>query len=421
MNARVNSATVSEAPHSSMSSSVQTQATTGTSVGLLTGGDDRSYVLGLTAALVAHGVTVDCIGSNRVDAPELHNSPKINFLNLRGDQNESASFQRKVFRILVYYARLIKYAAVAKPRVFHILWNNKFEAFDRTLLLGFYRLMGRKLTFTAHNVNMAKRDNRDTAWNRFTLRIQYRMVNHIFVHTEKMRGELLDDFGVPVQKISVIPFGINNTTPVTNLTGAAARERLGLKPSDRAALFFGQIAPYKGLEFLVDALPELVRRDENFRLIIAGKVKQGWEDYWARLEPKLASPELKGRVILRIGHVPEEEVEVFFKAADVLAIPYVHIFQSGVPFLAYSFGLPVVATDVGALREDIIEGKTGFICEPQNPASLTAAVEKYFRSELFLNLAVSRDEIQRFANEKHSWMKVGAITDEVYRKLLGGR
>jgi glycosyltransferase involved in cell wall biosynthesis len=399
-----------------MSSSTQTKAAT-VSVGLLTGGDDRSYVLGLTASLVAHGVSVDCIGSDRVDAPELHGTAKINFLNLRGDQNESARLPRKVMRLLAYYLRLIRYAAVAQPRVFHILWNNKFEWFDRTLLMFYYRLLGRKIAFTAHNVNGAKRDGRDSAFNRFTLGIQYRLVNHIFVHTEKMRAELLHDFNVPADKVSVIPFGINNTTPTTAMTGEEARKRLGLQPEDHAALFFGQIAPYKGLEYLVDALPELMRRNSNFRLIIAGKVKQGWEGYWAGIEPKLAAPGLKDRVILRIGHVPDAEVEVYFKAADALVIPYVNIFQSGVPFLAYSFGLPVIATDVGALKEDIIEGKTGLICRPQDPADLVRALEAYFDSDLFCRLIESRVEIQRFANQRHSWMRVGAITEAVYRKL----
>jgi glycosyltransferase involved in cell wall biosynthesis len=387
-------------------------------VGLLTGGDDRSYALGLTTALVAHGVTVDFIGSDRVNAPELQGNPRIHFLNLRGDQTESAPLPQKMARLLKYYLRLIKYAFLARPRVFHILWNNKFEWFDRTLLLLYYRLCGRRIVFTAHNVNAGKRDGCDSAWNRFTLGIQYRLVSHLFVHTQRMRGELMTDFRVPSEKISVIPFGINNTTPTTNLDGAAARERLGLHPEHRVALFFGQIAPYKGLEYLVAALPELVRRDPQFRLVIAGKVKQGWEDYWAKLEPLLNDPAVRERVVLRLGHVPDSEVEIYFKGADVLVIPYVHIFQSGVPFLAYSFGLPVVATDVGALREDIVEGKTGLICRPQDPGDLTRAVTDYYASKLFEQLAVRRSEIQAFANDKHSWMKVGAITTEVYRKVL---
>ncbi len=387
-------------------------------VGLLTGGDDRSYALGLTLSLVAHGVTVDLVGSDRVDGPELHNTPNINFLNLRGDQTESAGLSRKVMRLLTYYLRLIKYAAFAKPRVFHILWNNKFEWFDRTFLTAFYRLLGRKIAFTAHNVNAGKRDNRDSAFNRFTLRIQYWLLNHIFVHSQKMRRELCADFGVPESKVSVIPFGINNATPTTDMTGEAARRHFGLHPEDNVALFFGQIAPYKGLEFLVEALPELVRTNGSFRLIIAGKVKKGWEDYWAKIEPKLAAPELESRFIMKIGHVPNEEVEAYFKAADVLIVPYTCISQSGVPFLAYGFGLPVIASDVGSLREDIIEKRTGFICRPEDSSDLAKTILRYFESELFRDLENRRLEIKQYANERYSWDKVAAITANVYSNLL---
>ena len=85
---------------------------------LLTGGDDRSYALGLTAALTVKGVEVDFIGSDKLDAPELRSAPLINFLNLRGDQREDARFRRKVTRILLYYGRLIRYAASARPQSF---------------------------------------------------------------------------------------------------------------------------------------------------------------------------------------------------------------------------------------------------------------------------------------------------------------
>src|SRR6185369_5709657 len=99
------------------------------SVGLLTGGDDKSYALGLTESLVARGVSVDFIGSDKLDGPELHNTPRIRFLNLRGDQRENVPRSRKAVRVLTYYVRLLKYAATAQPRIFHILWNNKFEWF----------------------------------------------------------------------------------------------------------------------------------------------------------------------------------------------------------------------------------------------------------------------------------------------------
>ena len=190
---------------------------------LLTGGADRPYALGLTAALTGQGMAVDFIGSDDLNLPELRNNHLVNFINLRGDQNPTANLPRKVARILTYYWRLIRYAATAKPKVFHILWNNKFELFDRTLLMLYYKLFGKKLIFTAHNVNIRKRDLTDTGLNRFSLRVQYRLVDYIFVHTERMKRELLSEFGIQEKKVSVIPFGINNTVPNTELTTLDAK------------------------------------------------------------------------------------------------------------------------------------------------------------------------------------------------------
>jgi glycosyltransferase involved in cell wall biosynthesis len=385
---------------------------------LLTGGDDRSYALGLTLSLVAHGVHVDFIGSDRVDAPELHSTALVNFLNLRGDQRENVSLTEKMIRLLLYYLRLLKYAVVAKPRVFHILWNNKFETFDRTVLMLYYRLLGRKVVLTAHNVNAAKRDGRDNWVNRASLRIQYQLTNHIFVHTEKMKAELAAEFGVPGTRVTVIPFGINNTAPITGLTSAEARQRLGLCPDDMVALFFGQIAPYKGLEYLIAALPQLLGKNTRFRLIIAGKAKKGNEDYWDNIDRTLAGRGLRQRVVTRIEHIPDEEVEVYFKAADLLVLPYTQIFQSGVPFLAYSFGLPVVATDVGSLRDDVLEGTTGFVCRPRDPEDLASAIERYFHSDMYRDGESRRHEIRRYANERYSWLNVAKATESVYRQLL---
>src|SRR5689334_13298915 len=86
-------------------------------VGLLTGGDDRSYALGLTEALAAQGVRLDFIGSDKLDGPEFKQWPDVRFLNLRGDQREDVGAARKARRLLLYYCRLLRYALVARPRV----------------------------------------------------------------------------------------------------------------------------------------------------------------------------------------------------------------------------------------------------------------------------------------------------------------
>ncbi len=387
------------------------------SVSILTAGRDKPYALGLGSSLIAAGTKFDFIGSNEVVSAELLNHPQVNFLNLRGDQSVAAGAFKKMWRVLVYYFRLLTYTVTARPKVFHILWNNKFEWFDRTGLMVFYKLLGKKICFTAHNVNVKSRDGGDSWLNRATLKFQYHRCDHVFLHTERMRQELITQFDFPAARTSLIPFGINSTTPDTDLTGPEARQKLGLAPTDKVALFFGNIAPYKGVEFLLDAFEAIAPADESLRLIIAGRPK-GEEAYWAGLLEKIKRSAARARIILKIEYVPDAETEIYFKAADVLVLPYTHIFQSGVLFLGYNFGMPIVATDVGQLRDDISEGETGFICAPKDASALAAALKKFFASDLFLQLKTRRQDIRRFANDRYSWSKVADITTDVYNHLL---
>jgi glycosyltransferase involved in cell wall biosynthesis len=386
-------------------------------VALLTGGGDKPYALGMAFALSANGVPIDFIGSDDLDVPELRHIASLNFLNLRGNNRTDVSPLRKVIRVLAYYLRLVRYAATAKPKIFHILWNNKFAVLDRTLIMLYYRVLGKRIVLTAHNVNAGERDGNDSFVNRLTLRIQYLLADHIFVHTEKMRMKLRIDFGVADVKSSVIPLGINNTVPNTTLSATEARQRLGLVGSHKVGLFFGRIAPYKGLEYLLDALALLAPSGADYRLIIAGQPKD-CEAYWKAIRLRLSNPELRARVVESIEFVPDVDTEIYFKAADVLMLPYVQIFQSGVLSLGYSFGLPVIASDVGSFAEDIIEGETGFICKPGDSVALAKTIEAYFSSKLYRELSKRRRQIQNFANERFSWTKVGDTTRAVYMKLL---
>jgi D-inositol-3-phosphate glycosyltransferase len=387
------------------------------SVTLLTGGGDRPYVFGLTTSLVSKEVVLDLIGSDELDCPQIHGHPGVTFLNLRGSQRPDASFVRKVFRVAGYYARLIRYAATAEPRIFHILWNNKFESFDRTLLMLYYRCLGKRIVLTAHNVNAGRRDSKDTLLNRLTLKIQYRLAHHIFVHTEKMKLELIEEFGVQGARVSVIPFGINNSVPNTHLTQAEARQRLGIQEGKKTILFFGRIAPSKGLEYLIAAFQLLLAKGEGYRLIVAGRPDK-CEKYWTAIQQVIREDVQRERVLVKANFIPDDETEVYFKAADVLVLPYRHIYQSGVLFLGHSFGLPVLAADVGSLKDEIIDGKTGFAFKPEDPIDLARAIEEYFSSDLFAELGTRRQEIRDYATERHSWDVVAQMTMSVYTALL---
>jgi D-inositol-3-phosphate glycosyltransferase len=388
-------------------------------VSLLTGGFDRPYAFGLAMALSRKRVYLEVVGNREVDSPEMHSIPSLTFLSLYWDGREHSNLVGKLWRVLRFYWRIGLYTVSAKPVIFHILWNNKIQFFDRTLLMLYYKALGKKIVFTAHNVNAAKRDCTDSRWNRATLRIQYRLADHIFVHTTKMKEELHNDFGTPERAITVIPFGINNSVPDTRLTPVEARQLLGIGEDEKTILFFGSVRQYKGLEYLVDAFNQI--EGANYRLIIAGEPKKGMEKDLREIQRTIDRAGTGDRIIQRLEFIPDEDTEVYFKASDICVLPYTLVFQSGVLFLAYSFGVPVIASDVGSMSDDIVSGKTGLVCHPRDSADLARAIREYFASDLYGTLDRRRQEIRDYANARHSWDVVGDITTKVYSDLVSGR
>jgi glycosyltransferase involved in cell wall biosynthesis len=78
----------------------------------------------------------------------------------------------------------------------------------------------------------------------------------------------------------------------------------------------------------------------------------------------------------------------------------------------------VIAADVGSFRSDVIEGKTGFIYTPEDPLNLPRKIEEYFKSDLYENLKINSTEIERYAQNKYSWLKNGKIFAKVYQNLI---
>jgi D-inositol-3-phosphate glycosyltransferase len=386
-------------------------------VALLTGGADRHYACALGKAIASSGVALDLVGNTEMNSSEMRSFDNMRVLALYAMPRPGQSLLRKLLSYIVVYVRLICYATAPSPCILHILWDYKIPFFDRTLLLLYYKLLGKKIVFTAHNVNRAERDGVDSPWNRLTLRIQYSLVDHIFVHTQRMKDQLAHSFKIRASKVTVIPFGAGGMVPISSLNSGEAKLRLGLRESDRTILFFGRIARYKGLDLLVDAFGRIALHDRDYRLIIAGESTTDWAHHWKEVHDTIESSPMREQVVQDIRHIADDEMEIYFKAADVLVLPYRQIFQSGVLFMSHSFGLPVIATDTGAFRDEILEGTNGYLCRPNDPEDLAKSIEAYFSSELFRNLDERRASIQNFLRMSHSWDTVAKTTCDVYARI----
>jgi D-inositol-3-phosphate glycosyltransferase len=390
-------------------------------IALLTAGRDGHYVFGLLRAFQEKPIHVEVIGDDAMAESSVVKSDQVDFYNLIGNQDVNTSLRQKVFRVLAYYARLVIYAARTDAKVFHILWFRKFAYIEGTLLNVYFKLLGKKLVFTAHNVDSQARNGNSTLTNRLSLRFLYYIVDHILVHTAKMKHELVEAFGIAGEKVIIVPFGINDVIPESKLTRAQAKEHFGFRFDEKILLFFGTIVPYKGVEDLISAMAALVSEDDRFRLIIAGPAwRKDGVSYWRRLEEMIEAHRLSDHVRkeVRLTYLADEDIGVFFKAADVVVLPYRSIYQSGVLPLSYKQGLPVIAADVGSLKEDIIEGQTGLVFRAGNAADLVAKIRLYFASDLYRELETRGRTIREYGDERFSWAKNVDRTCAVYENLM---
>lgn len=156
----------------------------------------------------------------------------------------------------------------------------------------------------------------------------------------------------------------------------SAREKLNVR--GRVLLFFGFIRPYKGLIHLLSAMPEIVEKlGPDLVLMVVGECWEDEQQYSDKIE------ELGiGKHILRVNkYVPNEQISLYFSASDLVVIPYSSATGSGILQVAFGCEKPVVATRVGALTDDVVDGQTGFLVSPNDPEELANAIVKFFIEE----------------------------------------
>lgn len=145
-----------------------------------------------------------------------------------------------------------------------------------------------------------------------------------------------------------------------------AREQLGIKSSTPTLLYFGFIRSYKGIDDLLTAFSHLA----DFQLIIAGEPYVDWTPYQKQIE----SLPNKENILVWNRFIQTEEIPLLFSASDLLVLPYKHATQSGVLAMSAYYDLPVIATDVGSLRENIEELGIGSTVSPEDPIKLKEGI-----------------------------------------------
>ncbi len=141
-------------------------------------------------------------------------------------------------------------------------------------------------------------------------------------------------------------------------------------------LFFGFVREYKGLKYLLSAMPAILAGiPAPVTLLVVGEF---WKDKNVYLQ-MIEDLGIGAHVRIVDEYVPNEDVGRYFNAADLVVQPYVSATGSGVAQMAFGFHKPVVATAVGSLPEIVEHGETGFLVPPADSAAIATAVIRFFK------------------------------------------
>jgi glycosyltransferase involved in cell wall biosynthesis len=336
-------------------------------------------------------------------------SKSIRFFNLRGDHDEMASFNVKLIRVMKYHLRLLWYLSTTNARVIHVQWV-RFPVIEGILFTLYMRIIGKRVIYTAHDVLPHSLDN---VYNRIVFRNLYKFQSQIIVHTHYIKNRIIKEFGITPAKVHVVPHGVYDRPFDPKLTRNIARTKLKLDQSMIILLFFGIIAEYKGLDILLQSL-KLLSWKNKIRILIAGKVSK---EYKTIFESLVNDQGIRENLVLSVRFIEDEEVETFFKASNITALPYKEASQSGVLFMSYAYGIPVIVPSLGGFPEDILPGKTGYVFEPGSAESLAIVLGDFNNNEVMMSEQNSAF-IREYANENYSWDKSCSRIVEIYSNCL---
>ena len=286
------------------------------------------------------------------------------------------------------FRSVIRIVENIKPDIIHISGLHFW-------IFGLYHYFKNKnVVLTLHDVN--QHEGERNIINILINKMHIKLAKHIFVHGEKLRNILILK-GYPGNSISIIKHGDYS---------------FFLKYSkdideDGSILFFGRIQDYKGIQYLIEAVPQIRKQIPDVNVIIAGRGS------FAKYNSLIQTPE-NFEIINEF--IPDELVGELFQRASIVVLPYIEGSQTGIIPIAYSFKKPVISTNVGSISEVVEDGVTGFIVPPRDSHALADATIKILKDD-DLRKRMGENAYRKM-KEELSWDKIAEKTIETYNAVI---
>jgi glycosyltransferase involved in cell wall biosynthesis len=271
----------------------------------------------------------------------------------------------------------------------------------------FCRRRGSKIVLTVHD--LLPHDTGEVY--RATFRKLYGRVDAIICHADTIRTRLATEFGVPEEKISVIPHGpFFYDLPATG--GEETLRSIALEPGQVMVLWQGIIFPYKGVDLLLRAWQQVEARCGDACLAIVGT---GAPELLQEIRAQVEGLGLQ-RVKLHFRFVSSEELVALYRAADVVVYPYRAITASGALATGLAMEKAIVASNLPVFRELLTDRENALLADPQDRDALAGALVELVQDSALRQRLAANVRAMNFGDE--SWQMIAKQTMEVYRRML---
>jgi glycosyltransferase involved in cell wall biosynthesis len=238
----------------------------------------------------------------------------------------------------------------------------------------------------------------------------YRAFDAIVVHSRHGRELLIDGLDVPQDRVHVIPHGVfEHLTRVPEAKPLPPELAATTRP---VVLQFGLMRPYKGIDLMLEGFAAAAAAGSEAELWLVGAARMDT----APLKAKAEQLGIADRVRWIERFIGDDELAAFFERADVVALPYKEIDQSGVLFTALAFGKPLLLTRVGGFPEIADDHGAALAVEPGDKDALAAGLNR------LLSDATMREQLaeaaRALATSELSWPAIARRTIELYESLI---
>ena len=321
-------------------------------------------------------------------------------------------FCRKLYFWFPVLKNVIKY----KSKILHIHWiyniagfniKNKVKSLIKLIVFLIDTLIAKyvfriKIIWTIHN--LYSHESFSHYLEKLTRKLFSKQVDRIIVHCNEARKQILNEYKPNPNKITVIPIGNYNNIYKNNISKEKARKNLKLDQNCFIFLCFGPIRPYKGVDYLISSFKSL-NQDENIKLVIAGKPLND------QIKNKILKISTENKnIIFKPNFIPNDEIQDYMNAADIVVFPYRKILTSAGILLAMSFSKAIIAPKLGCLI-DMLDDKGAFLYDPNQKRGLFLVLNQALKNRKIL---IKMGESNLTLSKKFDWGRIAKKTKDVY-------